>query len=310
MKTIRRFYICLSLSMLLFISLGCGNSSNNAATEAKILSLGSTVKITKECFAASSKSGFDKLVGLTGTTNTQSAQNMLLSGQLFILKTEDYGEIEQIDTGWVKIKILNGFLKGKELFTFREMVTKVDSKEAYDADKNLAMQQKRARDALLAYSNFSSFDISAVKPEEISLKNKQIYKNWEQSIARIAKEYPSIDKAILKIFDDFINQKRKISKAEVMRIWEQADDIREQLIDIKSPQGISPAVDDHLWRMASDYRNGINDRQAGLWRIIEYLDQKNTFSDTVESVNSCLKTSSEFFKYYGHRKNEFNRIFP
>lgn len=176
------------------------------------------------------------------------------------------------------------------------------------ATENLSSQQNKVDP--LAYNNIGKFDLSNVSSSEIIEKQRLQYREWHKNFIEKIANYKELDSSAVKIMEDFKSGKiNKSSRTKVNSVWQDMDVIRDSLLNIDCPKGFSLAIDDELWRMAADYQGGINDRMAGLWQIVMYCDGDLTLSEAKIEVDSCLKTSGDFFVHYEKRQREFHRIF-
>lgn len=292
----------LSLVLITLVLVGCSTSKE---VDKKTLMPGHTVKLTKDCFGAVSKDAYDRLVNYTTTQNTQAAEQMKKQGQLVVLCKDDIAELTEVKTGYVRMKMLNGGLKDREFYTFREMVEKIDQSEAAVA---LSQQQKQVD--TLAYSNTGKYDLTSISKGKVSEQQRLEYNEWLQTFNSKISTYSNLDNKALQIMDEFkAGRITKSSRAAVNNVWEQMDVVRLSLLNFNTPKGISSAIDEELLRMLSDYRGGINDRMAGLWRIVMYCDGQLTLQEAKTEVDSCLKTSGDYFANYERRRKEFQRIF-
>ena len=292
----------ISLILITLIVVGCSTSKE---VDKKTLMPGHNVKITKDCFGAVSKEAYDKLVSYTASQNTQAAEQMKKQGLLVVLYKEDIAELTEVKTGYVRMKMLNGGLKDREFYIFREMVEKIDQSEAAVA---LSQQQKQVD--TLAYSNTGKYNLANISSSDVTEEQRSRYIEWYRILNSKISTYPDLDAKALHIMDEFkAGRITKSSREKVNSTWEEMDVIRLSLLKFNSPTGFSPAIDEELHRMLSDYRDGINDRMAGLWRVVMYCDGQLTIQEAKAEVDSCLKTSGNYFSNYERRRKEFQRIF-
>lgn len=291
------------LVLLLSILTGCSTSK-----EVSKLTFyqGDKVKLTKDCFGAISKDSYDKLVSYTSSQNVSAADQMRVAGLLLVLKTGDVAELTEVNTGSIRMKILSGPLNGKEVYTFREMVTKVETKEA----ENLIAASTKPIIDTTAYSNSGKYNLATVSNNEITDQQRSKYREWDSTFKTKISGYVTLDKKAIQIMEDFKAGKiMKSSKDKVESVWNDMDSVRVSLLNMETPKQFSSAIDDEWWRMLADYRGGVNDRMAGLWQIVMYCDGGLNLEEAKNEVNSCLKTSNDYFSHYTDRQKEFNRIF-
>ncbi len=278
---------------------------DKAQVEKMTLMAGHNVKITKDCFGALSQAAYDKLVNYTSTQNVSAAEQMRMSGQFVVLKAGDTAELEDVTTGRVKMKMTSGLFKGRSIYTYREMVEKTDIIKTTEIPATQAGKKD-----LLAYDNKGKFNLSTVSRNDVTDQQRIKYKEWSRVLSTKIANYPPLDARALQIMNDFKAGKiSKSSRAMVNSTWEEMDIVRVSLLKFDSIKGFNPAIDDELSRMISDYKGGINDRMAGLWRIVMYCDGDIKLEETKAEVDACLKTSNNFFANYESRNKGFQRIF-
>jgi hypothetical protein len=290
---LKRFLI-LSFLVLSMLLSGCFGSGVSSDVDKKTIMPGNNVVLIKDCFGAVSKDVFDKLSNYTTTQNVQAAEGLRQNGQLVVLHTGDRAELEEVTMTYVKMKMLTGILQGRSIYTFREMVEKATS--------NNTQSNSKTGDQTANNQN----DISR---NDVNDGQRKTYNEWINSFDNKISGYQELDVRALKTIDDFKAKKiSKSSKGKVEDLWNQMDTIRMSLIDLQTPK-FSAAIDKQLWKISGDYCSGVNDRQAALWKIIEYTDGVRSYDETMGLVNDCVKTSDEFFDSSKKIRTEFTKIF-
>lgn len=283
--------------LVVFVVSGCGNSSE---VDKKVLMVGHNVKLNKDCFGAISKDVYDKLVNYTSTQNVSAADKMRMTGLLLVMKAGDIAELTETNTGYVKMKMLNGQYAGREVYVFREMVTKINQQEV----SALSTQQPKPT------NSSDPIPLSSVNKADITEKQRAIYKEWYQQFAQQVSNFKALDNQISDLHRDFLNQKlTSAHKAKLQTLLSSMEKIQTNLQELKTPKVSQPAIDDNIWRMAIDFRSGINDQMVAQNRMIDYVDGKLSFKDADDEVFAALKSAGDFFYQYEARNGEFKRIF-
>lgn len=130
----------------LFIA-GCGSnsdssnsSSNSSSSERDYQSMnflvGDHVVVRTEVMAAARRSDYDLLNQYAAARNSDAMLNMRIQGKVVVLFKDDIAEVRQVEVGTIKILMLSGPYKGKELYVIREGLEKGARANAVIAEAN------------------------------------------------------------------------------------------------------------------------------------------------------------------------------
>ena len=290
----------LALLLISFLLFGC---SSSGTVEKKTLMAGQNVKVVKDCFGATSQRAYDKLVNNTASQNVPAADKMRAEGTLIVLHTDDIAELTEVSMGTVKMKMLSGIAKGREIYTYRETVQKIDSNEMNKLTSVPSVKQPPK-----VTNNTLNFKMDDINKADITEQHRKIYGAWVKALDQKIANYDGLDERAVSVISQF--QRKELDKSSTDRIeklWEQMDAVRTSLLGFETPKGISPAADDQLWRMLVAYREGVNDRQATLWSIVNHLKGQRDYADTIHYVKGS--EADKYFEQYESRRMGFKRIF-
>jgi hypothetical protein len=275
--------------------MGCSSSSTSSQVEKMTLMPGNNVSVNKDCFGAISKEAFDRLADYTASQNVPAADKMRQAGLLVVLKIGDKAELEEVTMGYVKMKILSGILSGRSVYTFREMVDKAGSTNAQSGTKAANQTQSS-----------NSTDTSNTKAND---EQRKTYRDWTASIDNKISNYPELDNKALKIIADFKAKNiSKSSKGSIEKTWGEMDSVRMSLLGFQTPDSLKVIYKD-IWKISGEYCSGVNDRQAALWKIIEYCDGAWRYEEAIGLVDDCVKSSNESFDNAKKTRAEFDKVF-
>ena len=150
--------------------------------------------------------------------------------------------------------------------------------------------------------------MSKISKTDVTNGKREVFRNWKKKLLSVTEDYAELDKKAINVMNEFKTGK-DYTKAQIKDLMGEMEEIRLAVVSLKIPQGFSDEITDELNRMKVDYQNGNNDRQAGLWKIAMFNDGIGSRAVTISGIDSCIKTSGEFFMHYQRRMKEFDRIF-
>lgn len=267
---------------------------------------GYNVKITKDCFGAVSKDAYDKLVSYTSSQNVPAADRMRQSGQLLVMKAGDVAELIETSTGYVKMKMLSGLYAGREVYVFREMVVKISSQEA----SNLSSASQPSTVKTNTESNMPPVINPATAKADINDARRAIYNEWFKQYNSQVNKFKELDPKIFDYVQLFRTQKLTTTfKNEMQALLTRIERVQSDLMKIKSPNGITPAIDANISQLQMDFKFGVNDRMVVLNRLIDYIDKKYSYSEVDNEILSALQSSGKYLLYSEARFETVKSVF-